>query len=129
MVRRFLLVVGLTCSACGGGLERASFVTDLLTYTPGGRVGLSLFNTGGQTLGINLCLSRLVDADDRVTAGPSDGETCVLEAEPLEAEGRVETRKVIPRNTPLGVWRYETTLRLPGDRGEKIFTPEFVVGP
>jgi hypothetical protein len=129
MARRSLLLATLFLCGCGGGLERASFVTDQLRYQPEGRVGLSLFNTGADSLGVNLCLSRLVDAVDRTTAGPDDGETCALEAQSLDVQGRLEVRKTIPRTTPLGRWRYETTLRLGGDRAEKVFTPEFVVGP
>ena len=118
----------LVLSACGGGLERAAFDTDLLTYRPGTRVGLSLVNVSATTLGINLCLSQLVQ-EDRKTVGPSSGEACALEAEGLEPGARVDARKTLPASTPAGTWRYETTLRLPSGDAEKVFTQPFTVAP
>ncbi len=126
MLRRCWLVVALLGSACGGGLERVAFDTDLLRYQPGGRVGLSLVNTSNTALGINLCLSQLI-TDDRKTTGPADGEACVLEPQSLAAGERLDVRKVLPAATPSGTWRYETTIRLPGGLGEKVFTPPFSV--
>lgn len=111
---------------CGGGLERVAFATDLLSYQPGGRVGLSLVNTSATTLGINLCLSQVVSADGK-TPGPADGESCVLEPQSLAAGERVEVRKTLPARTAAGSWRYETTIRLPSGAGEKVFSPVFTV--
>lgn len=118
----------LALSGCGGGLERAAFDTDLLSYRPNDRVGLVLVNVSDLTLGVNLCLSQLVQ-EDRTTAGPADGEDCQLEASPLERGQRLDARKVIPAATPAGRWRFETTIRLPSGTSEKIFTPPFDVVP
>lgn len=126
MTRWLSLVVLLSFVGCGGGLERASFDTDLLSYEPGARVGLSLVNVSTLTLGINVCLSQLVQ-EDRKTAGPADGEACQLEATPLAPGERFDARKLIPAETPAGTWRYETTLRLPNGNAEKVFTPPFTV--
>lgn len=112
--------------SCGGGLERVGFATDLLSYQPGGRVGLFLVNTSATTLGINLCLSQVVTADGKTT-GPSDGESCVLEPQPLEPGARVEVRKTLPASLIPGTWRYETTIRLVNGAGEKVLTPAFTV--
>lgn len=111
---------------CGGGLERVAFATDLLSYRPGGRVGLSLVNTSSTSLGINLCLSQVVSADGK-TPGPSDGESCVLEPQPLEPGARLDVRKTLPATLTPGTWRYETTIRLLNGAGEKVLTPAFTV--
>jgi hypothetical protein len=126
MIRWSSLVALLSFASCGGGLERASFDTDLLSYEPGGRVGLSLVNVSTLTLGINLCLSQLVQ-EDRKTTGPADDESCSLEAIPLAPGERFDARKLVPAATPAGTWRYETTLRLPNGTAEKVFTPPFTV--
>ena len=112
--------------ACGGGLERVSFATDLLSYRPGGRVGLTIVNTSATHLGINLCLSRVV-SEDGATAGPLDGETCVLEPQGLAPGERLDARKTLPAATAAGTWRYETTIRLASGAGEKVLTPPFTV--
>ncbi len=112
--------------SCGGGLERVAFSTDHLSYQPGGRVGLSLVNTSSTVLGVNLCLSQVVSADGK-TQGPSDGESCVLEAQPVEPGARVEVRKTLPARISAGTWRYETTIRLPSGAGEKVLSPPFTV--
>ena len=116
----------LLLTACGGGLERVAFATDLLSYQPGGRVGLSIVNTSSTPLNINLCLSQVVSADGKTT-GPADGESCVLEPTPLEAGARMDARKTLPASLAAGTWRYETTLRLPSGAGEKVLTPAFTV--
>jgi|APLak6261679142_1056127.scaffolds.fasta_scaffold00079_7 hypothetical protein len=128
MRHRLALLSVLLFTACGGGLERVSFVSDLLSYRPGGRVALTMVNTSAQPLGINLCLSQLV-GEDRQTAGPAGVEMCDLAAEPLEPGDQLEVRKVLPSGTPAGTWRYETTIRLPSGLGEKVFTPPFTVAP
>lgn len=119
-------LVAVLLGGCGGGLERVSFVTDQLTYAPGGRVSLSMVNTSATVLGVNLCLSRVV-SEDRATPGPADGESCVLEPQALEPGQRLELRKALPAGLAPGTWRYETTLRLLSGAGEKVFTPSFTV--
>lgn len=119
----WLLVV---LTGCGGGLERVSFATDLLSYVPGGRVGLTLVNTSASTLGINLCLSRVV-SEDGATAGPADQESCALEPQPLEPGKRLDGRKALTSTIAPGKWRYETTIRLATGLGEKVLTPVFTV--
>ncbi len=126
MTRRSWLLSVLLLSACGGGLERVAFVTDLLAYAPGGRVGLSMVNTSATPLGINLCLSQLVSEDGKTT-GPADGETCVLAPQSLAPGAQFDVRKAIPAATPVGIWRYETTIRLATGSGEKVYTPAFTV--
>jgi hypothetical protein len=116
----------VSLAGCGGGLERVGFATDLLTYAPGGRVGLSLVNTSATNLGINLCLSRVVSEDSKI-AGPADQETCVLEPQPLEPGQRVDARKTLATTIGPGRWRYETTIRLPNGSGEKVLSPVFTV--
>lgn len=125
-MRRGTWLLAFFLSGCGGGLERASFATDLLSYRPGDRVGLALVNASATSLGINLCLSRVV-SEDGATAGPVDGESCVLEAEPVEPGQRVEARKTMPPTIAAGTWRYETTIRLLSGAGEKVLTPPFTV--
>jgi hypothetical protein len=125
-MRRGFWLLAFLLPACGGGLERVSFATDLLSYQPGGRVGLSLVNTSATSLGINLCLSRVV-SEDGATTGPADGESCVLEPTPLEPGQRLDARKTLPAATGSGTWRYETTIRLPSGLGEKVLTPTFTV--
>ncbi len=124
-MRRSLLLT-FVLSGCGGGLERASFTTDLLSYRPGTRVGLSLVNASATNLGINLCLSRVVTADGK-TPGPADPESCVLEPQPLEPGERVDARKTLSTSIAPGTWRYETTIRLTSGAGEKVLTPPFTV--
>lgn len=123
---RSLWLGSLLLTACGGGLERVAFATDLLSYQPGARVGLSLVNTSSTTLGINLCLSQVVSADGK-TPGPVDGESCVLEPQPLESGARIDVRKTLPARIGVGTWRYETTIRLPRGAGEKVLSPAFTV--
>jgi hypothetical protein len=125
-MRRSLWLLTVFLAGCGGGLERVAFATDLLTYAPGGRVGLSLVNTSATNLGINLCLSRVV-AEDGKTAGPADPEACVLEPQPLEPGQRVDARKTLAPTIAPGRWRYETTIRLPSGSGEKVLSPVFTV--
>lgn len=125
-MRRSFWLGCLLLSGCGGGLERVSFATDLLSYQPGGRVGLSLVNTSSTVLGINLCLSQVVSADGK-TPGPSDQESCVLEPQPLEPGARVDARKTLPAAVTPGTWRYETTIRLVTGAGEKVLSPAFTV--
>ncbi|HEY1087978.1 MAG TPA: hypothetical protein VGE37_09795 [Archangium sp.] len=123
-MRRLAFLLLLT--ACGGGLERAAFATDQLTYGPSGRVELSLVNTGATTLGINLCLSTLVSEDGK-TSGPRNVETCDLDATLLEPSQRVTVRKQLPSGVTPGNWRYETTIRLPSGSSEKVLTSPFTV--
>ena len=126
LMRRGLWLLSFLLSACGGGLERVSFATDLLSYQPGGRVGLALVNTSATNLGINLCLSRVV-SEDGATPGPGDGETCVLEPSSVEPGQRLDARKTLPATIAAGTWRYETTIRLASGAGEKVLTPTFTV--
>lgn len=127
MWRSALVLVVL--SGCGGGLERASFVTDLLEYAHDGRVGLSLTNVSSGTLGVNLCLSQLISADGK-TMGPSEAASCtVLEPSPLQPGKTVEARKTIPTSLAAGRWRYVTSLRLGNGSNEQVLSPEFTVTP
>lgn len=125
-MRQCFWLVLVILTGCGGGLERVSFATDLLTYAPGRRVGLTLVNTSATPLGINLCLSRVV-SEDGATAGPADQETCVLEPQPLEPGQRLDGRKSLATTIAPGRWRYETTIRLTSGLGEKVLTPVFTV--
>lgn len=125
-MRRSLLLGAVLLTACGGGLERVAFTTDLLTYKPGDRVGLSLVNVSSSSLGINLCLSRLVSNDGQ-EPGPADSESCTLEPMALAAGGRLEHRKTLPAEAKPGTWRYETTIRLGTGAGEVVLTPSFNV--
>lgn len=118
--------MAILLGGCGGGLERVAFATDLLTYQPGGRVGLSLVNVSATNLGINLCLSQVVSADGR-TPGPADAERCTLEPQPVEPGARVEARKTLPTPLGPGSWRYETTIRLANGGSERVLTPAFTV--
>ena len=122
---RFVLLA-MFVSGCGGGLERVAFATDQLTYQPGGRVGLSLVNTSATNLGINLCLSRVVTVDGKAV-GPADGESCVLEPQPLAPGARADARKTLSRTTGPGTFRYETTIRLANGAGETVLTAPFTV--
>lgn len=126
MVRRSAGLLLLLLAGCGGGLERASFATDLLTYTPGGRVELSLVNTSATALGVNLCLSQLVSADGQ-TEGPTGVERCDLDVLPIEPSERATFRKQLPAALAPGRWRYETTIRLPNGLGERLLTLPFTV--
>ena len=107
-------------------MERVSFSTDLLSYRPGTRVGLSLLNAGATDLGVNLCLSRVVTEDGK-TPGPADPESCVLEPQPLKPGERVDARKTLSTSIVPGRWRFETTIRLPSGAGEKVLTSPFTV--
>jgi hypothetical protein len=126
MARSILLLAVLLCG-CGGGLERAAFSTDLLSYAPGGRVGLALVNASATTLGVNLCLSRVISEDGK-TPGPAGSESCELEPMALEPGARTEARKTLPTTTPTGKWRYETTIRLANGSSETVLTQPFTVG-
>lgn len=119
-------VLALVLSGCGGGLERASFSSDDLTYARSGRVGLSLTNVSTIKLGVNLCLSQLISADGKIT-GRSDATECELEPKIVEPGDSVEGRKTIPATLAPGRWRYATTIVLPNGQGEKILTQEFDV--
>lgn len=125
-MRFVVLVLALGAVGCGGGLERASFAADDLTYARSGRVGLSLTNVSTIKLGVNLCLSQLISADGK-TMGPSEAASCELEPKIIEPGDSVESRKTIPANLAPGRWRYATTIRLPTGAGEKILTQEFDV--
>jgi hypothetical protein len=124
-MRRSFLLGAVLLAGCGGGLERAAFTTDLLTYKPGGRVGLSLVNVSSTNLGINLCLSRVVS--EKGEPGAADGESCTLEPITLEPGARLEYRKTLPADAQPGSWRYETTIRLARGAGEVVLTPPFDV--
>ncbi|MDP2269416.1 MAG: hypothetical protein Q8K32_01720 [Archangium sp.] len=126
-MRLHFVVLAMIVSGCGGGLERVAFATDQLSYRPGGRVGLTLVNTSASNLGINLCLSRVVSEDGK-TAGPADGESCVLEPQTLEPGARVDARKTLSPSIAAGMWRYETTIRLANGAGETVLTAPFAVG-
>ena len=127
MKRLVLLVVCLAAASCGGGLERASFSADGVTFAHGERVGLTLTNVTQGQLKVNLCLSQLISADGKTT-GPSEAASCdSLEPSPLEASKSVNARKSIPASLPAGRWRYETTITLPNEKTEKVLTQEFDV--
>lgn len=129
MSRRSWVLAVVALSGCGGGIERVSFVTDLITYARDGRVGLEMTNVSPNPVGVNLCLSQLVSADGKTT-GPSEGSSCLtLEATPLQPGKSVEVRKTIPNSLAPGRWRYATTITLPNGSGEKVLTPEFTVEP
>lgn len=119
-------VLFLLLSGCGGGLERAAFSADDVSYSRAGRVGLSITNVSTLTLGVNLCLSQLVSADGKTT-GPSEAANCDLQSTPLEPGDSLDGRKLIPADLAPGKWRYATTIRLPSGSGEKILTGEFDV--
>ncbi len=112
--------------ACGGGLERASYATDALSYAPGGRVQLSLGNVCDRELGANLCISQLVTEAGEPT-GLSDDELCDVAMQPLLPGERLVHRKTMPVDTPPGRYRYEATIVLPNGLGERIFTEVFTV--
>lgn len=116
----------LLLAGCGGGLERASFATDLLGYPVGARVEVSLVNTGATALGTNLCLSQLISADGK-TPGPRSVESCELDVQVLQPGERLTFRKQLPTFLTGGSWRYETTIRLPNGLGEQVLTLPFTV--
>lgn len=120
-----LLAVLCGASSCGGGLERVAFVSDLLVYRPGGRVGLTMTNVSSTPVSVNLCLSRLV-REDRVS-GPASIETCDLAQAQIAVGHEHEARKTIPEGTTAGKWRYETTITLENGTGEVVSTPIFTV--
>lgn len=122
---RVLLVV-LAFSSCGGGLERVTYVTDALTYAPGGRLELALGNVSAFDVKVNLCLSQL-RKEDGSAAGISNVETCELEQLPLKPGERLTERKTLPPETAPGRYRYEATITLPNGSGETVLTPVFTV--
>jgi hypothetical protein len=129
MARGALTLAVAVFSACGGGLERVSFVTDGLSYARGERVGLELTNVSANAVGVNVCLSQLVSADGKTT-GPSEAASCEsLEPAPLAPGKSVTGRKLIPPGLTPGTWRYATSIRLGNGANEKILSPEFSVTP
>lgn len=123
---RFIMVLGVVLVGCGGGLERVTYVTDALTYAPGGRVELALENVSAYDVKVNLCLSQLRKPDGS-DAGLTDAETCDLAQQRLKPGERVSARKLLPTATPAGKYRYEATITLPGGAGETVLTPVFSV--
>jgi len=123
-MRKF--VWGFLLCACGGGIERAAFVTDALTYAPGGRVELQLENVSATQLSVNLCLSQL-RKEDGSDPGITNVETCDLEQTRVKPGERLSDRKTMPSGVPAGKYRYEATITLPSGAGEKVLTPVFTV--
>ncbi len=122
---KFSSVLVVLLAGCGGGLERVSYVTDHLTYAPGGRVEISLTNVSATDLRVNVCLSRLV-LENGESAG-ANVETCSdLEAEVLAPGAERSVIKTVPA-TISGRFRYEATITLPSGAGERVLTPVFTV--
>ncbi|MGV3625904.1 MAG: hypothetical protein ACO1OB_34155 [Archangium sp.] len=119
------LICVLLLAGCGGGLERVSFVTDQLTYEPGGRVMLSMGNVSASEVKVNLCLARLVDEQGE-SVGVSNVETCEFENETIPAGEQRSVRKTMPSSVS-GKLRYEATIVLPNGRGETVLSPVFTV--
>lgn len=121
-----MVVFWLALSACGGGLERVTYVTDALSYAPGGRVELALENVSAYDVKVNLCLSQLRKGDGS-DSGLANVETCDLEQQRLKPGERVTERKLLPSGATPGTYRYEATITLPGGAGEMVLTPVFSV--
>lgn len=120
------LVWVLLLAGCGGGLERVSFVTDFLSYAPGGRVMLSLGNVSATDVKVNLCLARLVD-EQGASVGVANVESCdSLEGEVIPPGEQRSVRKTMPASVS-GKLRYEATIVLPNGRGETVLSPVFTV--
>lgn len=120
------MVCGLAFAACGGGLERVTYVTDALSYAPGGRVELSLENVSAYDVKVNLCLSQLKKGDGS-DSGLANVESCDLEQQRLKPGERLTERKTLPVGATPGTYRYEATITLPGGVGETVLTPVFSV--
>ncbi len=116
----------LLLSACGGGLERASYMTDAITYAAGARVELRLVNVSARDLRVDLCISQLVKEDGAGADLPGD-EDCPLEQVQLAPGEEARTLKTLPSDTPAGRYRYEATIVLPIGAGERVFTQPFTV--
>lgn len=122
---KFSSVLVVLLAGCGGGLERVSYVTDHLTYAPGGRVEISLTNVSATDLRVNVCLSRLV-LENGESAGPGTEACGDLEAEVLKPGDERSVIKTVPA-TVSGRFRYEATITLPSGAGETVLTPVFTV--
>lgn len=116
----------LLASACGGGLERVTFVTDRLEYASSDRVMLTATNVGNGPVTIDLCAAVLEAAKDRgAMQEPTacDGGPVVL------APGeRTSTRRFVRLYTNTGgplPLRYSAQVALASGEVEEIFTPVF----
>lgn len=128
-MRNSWLIAATVFAACGGGLERVAFVTDQLTYQPGKRVGLSLVNVSGNTVGVNLCLSRVVDSKGLPVTNVQLDERCDSEFQRLDPSVQFDGRKVLSPDASTGQWRFETTVRLASGGEERVYSNFFTVTP
>lgn len=120
----------LFASACGGGLERVTFVTDRLEYASADRVMLTATNVGNGPVTLDLCAAVLEAEKDRGAmqeTTPCDGGPVVL------APGeRTSTRRFFRLYTNVGgpiPLRYSAQVSLASGETEEIFTPVFTVTP
>lgn len=103
-----------------------TYVTDALSYAPGGRLELQLENVSAYDVKVNLCLSQLRKGDGS-DSGLTNAETCDLEQTSLKPGERLTERKTVPAGATPGTYRYEATITLPGGAGETVLTPVFTV--
>ncbi len=133
-MRRVFSLSFLLAAACGGGLERVSFVTDQLEVPPTGRVLLSLVNVGSATLGTQLCAATQLELEDfpgEPMGSEEPARECPPGATPLEPGAFLTERRTVRLVTNIGGplrLRYRTRILLPSGETEEVLTPVFTYG-
>jgi hypothetical protein len=130
-MRWWLGSVLLFATACGGGLERVSFVTDRLEYNQTDRVMLSLTNVGGTAVRVRLCAAELQYASGTSPFDDDRREPCPETAALVHPGERVLERRFLDLvliGSPMP-FRYRAAIQLPSDNWETVVTPVFSVKP
>ncbi|MBD0321619.1 MAG: hypothetical protein ICV87_14880 [Gemmatimonadetes bacterium] len=131
-------LLALSAAACGSGFVASDpaveVATDRAAYAPGDTVRVTLRNVSGETLGYNLCISKLdrraADAWTTVDVFPGPGGACSMELRTLPAGESVQVRRAIPAATSAGTYRivYNGIGPLRGEgRNRDVATPAFTV--
>lgn len=139
MTNRILAaLLALSAAACGNAFVASDpaveVTTDRAAYAPGDTVRVTMRNVSGESLGYNLCVSKLdrrsADAWATVDVFPGPGGACTMELRHLPAGESVQTRRVIPAATEAGTYRlvYNGIGAYRGDGPNRdVATPAFTV--
>lgn len=122
----------LLATACGGGLERVTFVTDRLDYHTADLVMLKLVNVGSAPVRVRLCAAVLEAQRGTVTSEGIDQPPCPEGLTELAPGAQLEARRRFRLFTTTGgaiPLRYRATLTLISDEQEDVFTPVFFADP
>ena len=131
-------LLALSAAACGNAIvasDTAVEVTaDRAAYSAGDTARVTFRNVSGESLGYNLCISKLdrrsADAWTTVDVFPGPGGACTLELRRLPAGESVQVKRAIPAATAEGTYRlvYNGIGAYRGEsRNREVSTPAFTV--